>query len=592
MKAMPERTNDDASESLMSSSASKTAAVKETDQSKRTDRFPRHRLAIILFLVPFTLFLILSFVPHIPEIVIHLLLTFSVVTAVHLLDRLVLYQDTEKSLNKLKEGIESHIEGQIESLVESTNSLTKNSLNEIKEGIQSDIAKQTASLEAMTSSGIARIFSTRAEACKDMGRDLTDPNNTCIRIIGISLNDFMRGDQRVLHEAWKTLERYIRGELSVSNQLDIKVLIIDPRCMGAQFRSDSEVRGHDAVPGHLADDVNAVIEALVKLELESKTRIAATGVSFECRLYRLPPILFLCLVDSACYVQQYHFWSARTTDTPIPILKYGRHSEAVDAYPMHAEMTAHFDWIWTRASIEVSDYHEKAVVGVDSGLNECGAVNVYTDHLEAFKRIQWLLENAKKKVSIQGISLHSFFKAGKLFRAISKSVESGQVDLEVLLLDPGCDQAMYRSFRERLFAAPEQTFEQYKQDPEQHKETDLFQDTRRSIENIRRMVSDIARIKKDSQWQLRLAVKFYESAPSCFMLRVDDTVLVEQYHYGNFIPDEDLGHVPVILGKDVPVIEYSALMSSIHDDIQLRSPFRLLKDHFAFVLKHAKQVVP
>src|SRR5688572_18118389 len=104
MKAMPERTNDDASESLMSSSASKAAAVKETDQSKRTGRFPRHRLAIILFLVPFTLFLILSFVPHIPEIVIHLLLTFSVVTAVHLLDRLVLYQDTEKSLNKLKEG--------------------------------------------------------------------------------------------------------------------------------------------------------------------------------------------------------------------------------------------------------------------------------------------------------------------------------------------------------------------------------------------------------------------------------------------------------------------------------------------------------
>jgi len=589
---MAETITDGAPNSLASSSANKAVVLKEAAQSKEGSHFPRHGLAIIFFSVPFTLYLILSFVPHIPEIVIHILLTFSVVTAVHLLDRFVLYKDTAESLDKLKEGIESHIEGQIQSLVESTNALTKNSLTEIKQGIQSDIAKQTASLEAMASSGIARIFSTRAETCKDMARDLTDPNNTCIRIIGISLNDFMRGDQRVLHEAWKTLEKYIRGELPVSNQLDIKVLIIDPRCMGAHLRSDSEVRGQDAVPGHLADDVNAVVEALVKLELESKRRIATTRVSFECHLYRIPPILFLCLVDSACYVQQYHFWSARTTDTPIPILKYGRHAEAVDVYPMHAEMTAHFDWIWTRASIEVSDYYERAVVGIDSGFYECGAVNVYTDHLQAFKRIQWLLENANKKISIEGISLHSFFRAGKLFRAISKLVESGQVDIEVLLLDPGCDQAMYRSFRERLFAAPEQTFEEYRHDPEQHKETDLFQDTRRSIENIRRMVADIANIKKDCEWRLRLVVKFYESAPSCFMLRVDDTILVEQYHYGNFIPDEDLGHVPVILGKDMPVIEYSALMSSIHDDIQLRSPFRLLKDHFAFVFKHAKQIVP
>jgi hypothetical protein len=258
---------------------------------------------------------------------------------------------------------------------------------------------------------------------------------------------------------------------------------------------------------------------------------------------------------------------------------------------MHAEMTAHFDWIWTKASIEVADYYEKAVVGLDRGLYNCGAVNVYTDHTDALKRIQWLLENARKKISIQGISLHSFFRASKLFRAISKSVESGQVDIEVLLLDPQCDQAMYRSFRERLFAAPEQTFAEYKHDPEQHKETDLFQDTRRSIENIRRMASDIARIKDDSEWRLRLVVTLYVSAPSCFMLRVDYTGLVEQYHYGNFIPDQDLGHVPVILGKDMPVIEYSAL-SSIDDDIQLRSPFRLLKDHFAFVFKHAKQVVP
>jgi hypothetical protein len=176
-----------------------------------------------------------------------------------------------------------------------------------------------------------------------------------------------------------------------------------------------------------------------------------TGMTFECRLYRLPPILFLCWVDSVCYVQQYHFWSARDNRTPMPVLKFRKLSESATTYPYHKEMEHHFDWIWENASIPVTDYLEAAVVGTDRGTHQCGAVNVYTDPNKASDRIAYLLKRARTKVSIQGISLNSFFKPGALREAISSVLENGIMELQVFLLNPDSDQAKYRSYRERLF---------------------------------------------------------------------------------------------------------------------------------------------
>ena len=62
---------------------------------------------------------------------------------------------------------------------------------------------------------------------------------------------------------------------------------------------------------------------------------------------------------------------------------------------------------------------------------------------------------------IQGVSLRSFFEPGPLFNAIVTLIKRGDVDLRILLIDRMCEQAQYRSYRERLFADPHLGFEAY-----------------------------------------------------------------------------------------------------------------------------------
>ena len=150
-----------------------------------------------------------------------------------------------------------------------------------------------------------------------------------------------------------------------------------------------------------------------------------------------------------------------------------------------------------------------------------------------------------------------------------------------------CEQAQYRSYRERLFADPDLSFEAYLASGK-HGDSDLFRDAERSISNLRRQVAALRR-KLGQSWQPKLLVKEYATAPGCFMLRVDDSVLVEQYHYGKVVPD-DQKDAPAILGKDMPLIEYQGVGSALYDPIELRNPVILLNDHYEFAFARAKEI--
>lgn len=528
-------------------------------------------IAAVLFGTPLLVYLFLPLIAPMPEPIGHVLLTLTAVMAVHLLDRLWLFRDTQRSLKHLTDGIRDDIRKQTASLVHSS-----------------------SSLEAMRRSGIVRVYSSRSAAVDDINRDLGDPHNTSIRLSGISLNDFVREGHDALRGAWKNIEACIRHEKGISDPskgLDIKALIIDPQCFGAHLRSCGEARSQRAVAGRLRDDVLAAAETMMELESIVRGKQDRSGVRFECRLYRLPPIMFLCHLDTVCYVQQYHFWSSRESNTPIPVIRYRQMPEAVGAYSLHKEMNLHFDWIWENASVAVSEFLEQHIVGTDKGIGQSGTRNVFADQQEAYKRIRWLLGNAKEKVCIQGISLHSFFKTGELLREISNLAEGGSVEVNVLLLDPDCEQAKHRSYRESLFVDEGQSFAQYKQSVH-HQKSDLYQDTMRTINNIKDMAAGIA-TRQGGKALEEFRVRLYDSATGCFMLRVDDTVLIEQYHYGKIVPAPYRGSAPVILGKDMPIFEYAASGSRLYDEemdeaMKLRNPFGLLEDHFAFAFKQGK----
>jgi hypothetical protein len=248
-------------------------------------------------------------------------------------------------------------------------------------------------------------------------------------------------------------------------------------------------------------------------------------------------------------------------------------------------MEHHFDWVWRNASISLNEYLDGGSVGTDQGTHESAAVNVYTNPQKGGDRIADLLRRAQRTIAIQGISLNSFFKPGVLREALAHALSRGTVKVEVLLLDPDSEQAHIRSYRERLFVSPSDRFDEY-EDQRGHQKSDMYHDTMRTIENIKHMVSDLRGLDRGN-WRPQLTVARYSSAPACFALRIDDHVLVEQYHYGKLTQG-----TRAILGKDMPLVEYCDATNPLYRDgsSSVRQPFGLLVNHLEFVLAQSEHI--
>lgn len=599
-------------------------------QPRNVSRWSIILLVAVVLLVSLLVAIGIKLLPQPPEWLNHLIISLVVVAIVHLLDRYVFAYETRKELDELGEQIVHKVTAQTgNALHASTKRLltehqsaldetkieiskhivttvgdnikdlvqtTTTSLDTLRTGIEADIERQTsalvkisASLEAMGHSGISRIYADRDEAAPDMKAALLDSETTIIRIIGISLNDIVEGLNKHLAEAWQTLVKFIEGTEAIPHPekgLNIRILIIDPNCIGAQLRSNGEARAQISNKGRLYKDVTHAIGILHELQTKLKQNTVPTTVTFECHVYRLPPILFLCLVDHACFVQQYHFWSDRLKNTPVPMVEYLSTERAPGMYPMHSQMQQHFDWIWEKASIPVERYVLAHEVGVDEGVTGCGLVNVFMDKAIAAKRMEYLIKSAESHIFVQGVSLKSLFGTGDLSTAMKTKVFDGNVPIRVLILNPNSEQAKYRAYRERLLQQDDsdETFQEYMLS-DQHSTSDLLNDTDRTLKTIRLWKAE--RTRKAAPWTCKLGVRLYDSAPSSFMLCVDDTVLVEQYNYGKIIPE--VNDAPAAnLGTDMPLLEFQCLPSDLYKTNGLRSPFGLQVDHFRFAYQTGK----
>lgn len=544
------------------------------------ERMPSKRtvVAASLFVIVLGAYVVSRFVPSIPASINEFFLALTAAMAVHLLDRLWLFRDTTEMMEELKTQIVHNVAAETSKLIDQLDIHTKRALK----GISGSIQKSIRSLDAMSSSGLLRVYADRAEAAADIRDDLVSTANHKIRIIGISLNDFVLRRNKILGDAWHSLRERISNSTNESHQLDVKILLIDPSCFGAQLRSKGEQRHSSGNAGRLKQDMDVVIEELLDLQRTCRQ----LGIKFECKLYRLPPILFLCYTDMASYVQQYYFWSSRMDNKSFPVFKFQNvHS---DGASLHLELEQHFNWIWDKASIGLADYHDQWSLGADKGISQAGIVNVYTDPDEALMRMRSLLLKAKAKVSIQGISLHSFlnrYANVSLYQALSELTKRTEVDIDILFLDENSDQAKFRAYREYSFDHPSVSRAQYFAGGDQaHQASTLFRETKAAQAALETMVREIAE-RKEAGWKPKLRAGCYDSAPYCFLLRVDDTVLVEQYHYGK-LPDDRSG-ARVVLGKDLPLAEYIRDPSDLFEQTK-KTPFALLLNHFEFALAEAK----
>ncbi len=494
----------------------------------------------------------------------------------------------------VQEEIMTKLEGLNNDIVKKFDELQKGTSEQTKQLVQ--ISK---SLIAMDKAGLSRVYAHRNEAALDMLQDVENPRLSKIRFIGISLNDFIRHENPELHQVWQIIENYIahpNDSPSQTTSLDIKVLIIDPNCLGAYWRSVGENRrGQESM---LFKDLQITSDLLHQLEAVAEKN--TTGVTFAFRYYQLPPQMFLLYTDRASYIEPYYFWASRSSSAYMPVFQFTSQNNS----PIHASMEEHFDLIWDMASISSQEFFAQHQVGMDKGMRQSGARNAFSNPALARKRMLWLLQNAKRRVYIQGITLNSFVDDNypDLFVAIQNLIRNG-VELKLLLLDPESEQAVYRAFREHHLQTGLPAFEdcgpflKYLKDQKGFVNEPLYYEAFTSIQKLRLL----ATIAKDRNL---FQTKVYQAAPSCFMLLADDTVLVEQYQYGKIKPGvSDV--VSPILGKDMPVIEFAKWESAKQAPIQLesyseevpfvsqqdREAYSLMESHFEFVFEHCARSI-
>lgn len=456
---------------------------------------------------------------------------------------------------------------------------SKKALSELKDKVTEQTARVAASassLVALQGAGMIKAFRDRSEAAEDIKITL-EKEEANIKLIGISLNDFVRDEEAVLHSVMQNLEHLIKNDGSPN--LYIQVLLVDPESNGAFLRANAE--GEDVLANsRLKEDVTFSIDYFQKLE----TLSAGKNIRLEARLYRSDPMLYLVWTPAVCFVQQYYFRPRRSSLFNVPIFKCeSRRTIRATEFSAHDELKFHFNWIWTHASVPVSEYRKNFAIGVDSSIRAANIQNIYYDSKKSEQRILHLIEKTKEVLYIKGVSLHSFFRPGKLFGAFLSACKRG-VTVKVLLIDPEGEQAKYRSFREYQIMHKDTQLEDFTEDKRQGQR--LYADTLASIQFIQNRITRL-NLKN-------IEVRAYRSASEAFLLMTDDAALLEQYHYGTISATEE----EATLGGDFPVIEYKNFTAEdestlfLSDRDREKDPYRILKDHYQFVFEHCAVDIP
>lgn len=310
-----------------------------------------------------------------------------------------------------------------------------------------------SSLDSMQKADVIRFYESRNKASEDIKDDIQDANITLLRIIGISLNDFLRPGHPIFHEAWKTIEHYITKQQLPQAPIDIKLLLIDPTCYGAYHRSKAEETDHVGIAGRLEDDVLDSIKTLHDLEQQAKQN----QIQFEVKLYRTPPILYLVQTNFVSYVQQYYFWPQHNLNLNIPVIRYqGRSSSETQGHSMHDEMKFHFGYLWNNCSVSTHNYLKEYNIGCDEAIRKANIENIYYDLDLCKQRILHLMNKTQRYLWIKGVTLNSFFKTGELFNTFCQVAMKKGLEVKILLIDLESKQAKFRSFREHLLKNPTQ----------------------------------------------------------------------------------------------------------------------------------------
>ena len=542
-----------------------------------------------------------------PEIIHRLLFEIGVallaVGSIHLLDHVSIIREVSGNIvKKTREMFDIALQG-------STEKLTVDVGGEIKRASDSIVAdvttrtekafaeasqilqRQVESIKVMEESDLMAIYPSRQAAASAIRAGIAISKK--VWLMGISLNEFCREERGPFLEAWEQLVSGIQA-----GEKKARLLLIDPYCHGAVLRSYSETANTSGVSDRLEGDVKAAARLLHQIRKD----LGPQASLLEVRLYGTAPTMFLCHLDSSTFAQSYHFWKTRIAGCPIPVFQYRKRGQSQQGICIHTEMEQHFSFIWKHASVKLDELQEsgdpdsppghfwpRPTRGLEWGAHASGMETVFIDRHRPAVRMQEEIGKSTR-VWIQGITLRAFFDDSVLARTLAKRISSPNADIRIMLLDPDCDQAKVRAYREFLLNSDlKLSFEEFTGD--HYAGSKLRRD----------LLETIARISSRHAGS-GIKVAKYGTAPHMFVMIGDESAFVEQYSYGKMAsssPDDE-----VILGSDMPLIEYRRRIDPVYTRVlkEIRGednevtedlrpqPYPLLVDHFEYAWDQANHL--
>jgi hypothetical protein len=213
-----------------------------------------------------------------------------------------------------------------------------------------------------------------------------------------------------------------------------------------------------------------------------------------------------------------------------------------------------------------SSRHEDIAILED--LRKAGIANAYTRRDVAMKRILDLLPGARENVWLMGISLRKFFHRTSELNDRIRALRDHPLEWRALVIDPDTDQALFRSLREQettykkmlheaqLNFSNMEKSELFGKFEKIYMQMQLYTDVMQTKQTIKVATDDLG---------LKIVLRFYRAAPVAFLAIIDDSIFVEQYHYGATTDDR--------VAEQVPVLEFR----------RGSDMFRQLHGHFEYV---------
>ncbi len=188
--------------------------------------------------------------------------------------------------------------------------------------------------------------------------------------------------------------------------------------------------------------------------------------------------------------------------------------------------------------------------GIAIGAASLGLRQIFDTREQAFAKIKSMMPNSTR-VDLLGVSLRKFLQL-----PVDEALNLVKRDAKwrVLLLDPRAVEASYRSFREQASYYKINARQAFEKSPMHHKvkwdneqlkaalnKSNLHKEVSASTQHLK----DLLHRDEFKNLRVKISLKHCAVAPQCFVAILDQSVFVEQYHYGARPDDRAAEHVPV-----------------------------------------------